>query len=348
MTRVGKFTAQGLFMSGVSDKVTQMSPSLPEHARALLAAGDIKTAVEYVTSAANRGDGDALYELGLWHVYGTPLARDFGIARTLFGRAGEAGHKTGALTHIVFVAIGAGTKADWHAAMKLLAKAAANDPTAARQCELIELMSLNKDGGPDRIPPVEHVSHSPDLRVIHALLSPAECAHVALTSAPHLMPSVVVDPRTGNQLPHPIRTSDSAVLGPLQQDVVIHALNLRIAAVTATREQQGEPLAVMRYAQHQQYRLHHDCLPGEANQRRATLIAYLNDGYSGGATHFPAIDHSIQGERGDAIFFFNTLADGSVDERGRHAGLPVTRGEKWICTRWIRSRDFDPWAMRRD
>ncbi|WP_428628989.1 hypothetical protein [Sphingopyxis sp.] len=38
--------------------------------------------------------------------------------------------------------------------------------------------------------------------------------------------------------------------------------------------------------------------------------------------------------------------NGDVDERSRHAGLSVTRGEKWICTRWIRARDFDPWGMR--
>ena len=77
-----------------------------------------------------------------------------------------------------------------------------------------------------------------------------------------------------------------------------------------------------------------------------TAIVYLNDDYDGGATQFPAIGTEFRGRTGDAILFRNTLADGQVDERSRHAGLPVTRGEKWICTRWIRARDFDPWGMR--
>ena len=324
-----------------------MRPSISEQTAVLLTAGSIEPAVALVTAAANRGDGDALYQLALWHVYGAPLMRDFGLARALFKRAGDAGHEVGALTHIVFVAIGAGAKPDWHAAIKLLEKAARTDPAAALQCAVLDGMSLDRNGFPNHLQGVRSLSRSPKLGIIDALFTPVECAHIIRISAAHLTPSVVVDPRTGAQMPHPIRTSDSAVLGPIQEDIVIHALNLRIAAVTNTREEQGEPLAVMRYTAQQQYRLHHDCLPGETNQRQSTLIAYLNQDYGGGATHFPAIDHDVKGREGDAIFFSNTRTDGAADESSCHAGLTVTSGEKWICTRWIRSVDFDPWGMRR-
>jgi prolyl 4-hydroxylase len=161
-----------------------------------------------------------------------------------------------------------------------------------------------------------------------------------------MLPSVVVDPATGKQLQNPVRTSDGTVLGPTQQDLVIHALNLRIALLTGTSEAQGEPMSVLRYAPGQQYKLHHDCLSGEVNQRERTFIAYLNSDYSGGATHFPATNLTCRGNIGDAIIFKNTLPDGSVDRRSQHAGLPVTSGEKWICTRWIRQNSFDPWGMR--
>ncbi len=324
-----------------------MPGSLSGRARALLAKGDIAAAVSLVTGAAQKGDGDALNELALWRVYGQPLPRDFGAARNLFERAGKAGNRAASLTHAVFVALGAGGAEDWHKAMRLLDEAAERDPAAASQKALLDAMALDPHGAPTVQPSLELLSQSPKVAIIRHLFTPAECAHVVTLAKPLLIPSVVVDPTTGRQTPHPIRTSDGAVLGPIQMDLVIEALNRRIAAVTGTRVEQGEPLAVLRYAAGQQYRLHHDCLPGEDNQRAMTLIAYLSDGFEGGATHFPAINAGIRGNPGDAIMFANTLADGQVDQRSQHAGLPVMRGEKWVCTRWIRSRDFDPWGMRR-
>jgi prolyl 4-hydroxylase len=322
------------------------SATIYEEANALLAAGNANAAVGLMTTAGGQGDGQALFQLALWHVYGDPLPRDFAAARALFGRAGAAGHSPGALTYAVFVAIGAGGPPDWTMAMKLLENAAMRDPAAARQIELLAAMQISPTGESQIKPQLEPLSVSPKLSVVSGLFTPAECAHIAAVASPHMTPSVVVDPSTHRQIPHPIRTSDGAVLGPIQQDVVTHALNLRIAAVTGTRVEQGEPLAVLRYGPGQQYRLHHDCLPGEVNQRGMSVIVYLNDDYAGGATQFPAITQTLRGSIGDAIIFSNILPNGGADERSRHAGLPVTRGQKWICTRWIRMQDFDPWGMR--
>lgn len=320
--------------------------TIVDQANARLDAGQPQAAVDLIIDAAKRGDGDALNELALWHAYGTPVPRSFAAAQELFEKAGAAGHRGAALTHAVFVAIGAGGPADWPAALALLGIAAKQNPVAARQRDLIAAMDLTPDRAPASLFPLEMLSDSPKIAVARALFTPEECAHVAALSAPKMMPSVVVDPATRREIPHPIRTSEGTVLGPIQQDLVIHALDRRLAMVTSSRVEQGEPLTVLRYTPGQQYRLHHDCLPGEANQRRMTAIVYLNDGYDGGATQFPAIATDFRGAIGDAILFVNTLPDGRVDERSRHAGLPVTRGEKWICTRWIRAQDFDPWGMR--
>ena len=75
-------------------------------ANALLDAGQAQAAVDLLINAAKNGDGDALHELALWHVYGSPVPRSFAAARALFEKAGLAGHRGGALTHAVFVAIG--------------------------------------------------------------------------------------------------------------------------------------------------------------------------------------------------------------------------------------------------
>jgi prolyl 4-hydroxylase len=332
--------------NAVRHRPVSASSSPTDNANSLLASGETAAAVRLLSDAAGRDDPEALYTLALWHVYGQPVPRDFGAARGLFARAGNAGHAQGKLTHAVFVAIGAGGPADWPAAVALLEAAAQNDPVAAKQVEVLAAMKLDAHGGPQSLPAIRALSASPRIGIAPALFTPSECAHVSALAGPRMTPSVVVDPASGRQIPHPIRTSDGTVLGPVQQDLVIHALNMRVAAITGTREAQSEPLAVMRYTPGQQYRLHHDCLPGEANQRIITLITYLNDGYRGGATQFPTLEIEFQASLGDALMFANVGRDGRVDERSRHAGLPITRGEKWICTRWIRGRDFDPWGMR--
>lgn len=307
----------------------------------------IEEAVQLAGTAASKGDADALHLLGLWHVYGHPVSRNFAAARRLFELAASAGHPTAVTTHAVFVAMGAGGVApDWESAVRLLRVAAHGNTVAAEQAALIDAMALDRNGLPTRVLAAEPLSGQPYVSVLRGLLTAPECAHIRTLANPLLMPSIVVDSKTGESVQHPVRTSDGAVLGPIQQDMVIEALNRRIAAVTQTAVEQGEPLTVLRYRPGQQYRLHHDCLPGETNQRGMTVICYLNDGFDGGATVFPAAGIEFRGQAGDAILFRNTLPDGRADEAGRHAGLPVTQGEKWIATRWIRHRDFDPWGMR--
>ena len=143
--------------------------------------------------------------------------------------------------------------------------------------------------------------------------------------------------------PDPIRTSHGAAFLPHDADLVIQRINLRLANTTRTDVGQGEALYVMRYTAGQQYRPHHDALPGLNTQRTVTAIAYLNDGYEGGATDFPDLSISVRGEPGDILIFQNTDPEGRAHPLMRHAGQPVTRGEKWIATRWIRGGQHDPY-----
>ncbi|MHA4837262.1 2OG-Fe(II) oxygenase [Sphingopyxis sp. MSC1_008] len=323
------------------------SQSLTVRAEALLNAGAVDDAVQLAATAARNGDADALHLLGLWHVYGEPVGRNFAAARRLFGLAADAGHSGAAITHAVFVALGAGGSApDWQDAVRLLRIAAENDGAAARQVALLDSMALDKEGSPRQLPETEALSLHPQVGVLRGLFTAAECTHVVALADPLLTPSIIVDSKSGKSMQHPIRTSFGAVLGPIQQDLVVHALNLRIAAATQTSIDQGEPLVILRYEPGQQYREHHDGLPGEPNQRSKTVIVYLNEDYVGGETSFPAADLAIKGREGDAISFVNTRLDGRIDERSRHAGQPVQRGQKWVCTRWIREKSFDPWGLR--
>jgi prolyl 4-hydroxylase len=45
---------------------------------------------------------------------------------------------------------------------------------------------------------------------------------------------------------------------------------------------------------------------------------------------------SVRARRGSAVYFEYHNQAGQVDHRLLHAGRPVTAGEKWIATKWVR------------
>jgi prolyl 4-hydroxylase len=157
-----------------------------------------------------------------------------------------------------------------------------------------------------------------------------------------LEPSVVIDVATGRQVRDPVRNSDGMGFTWPLENPAVHALNRRIAAASGTAVGCGEPLQVLRYRVGEEYKPHIDAIPGFANQRVLTMIVWLNDDYEGGETSFLAPGLKLRGQAGDGLLFANVDARGERDLRSVHAGLPVTRGEKYIASRWIRAETFVP------
>jgi len=301
-------------------------------------------AVAMLEAAGEQGDAVALAELATWYLRGDIVPRDLVRARAALRRAVVIGHVDAALREIAFAANGTGGARDWPGAISLLRQAAKNDPVAAQHLALLDKMRIDGLGNPLALPRAESLSQSPTILRFPGALSEAERMHIAGVAHADLQPAVVVDPNSGVNVAHPIRSSFGTALGPAQEDLVIIALNRRIAAMTGTAVENGEPLQVLRYTPGQQYRLHSDALPGAANQRTVTAIAYLNDGFGGGETDFPAIGVRVRPRAGDVLVFHNTLPDGRADPGARHAGLPVTSGAKWIATRWIRAQAYNAWT----
>lgn len=297
-----------------------------------------------VEALSSDGNPEALHRLAIWRLAGQPLPRDLPLARRYLRSAAASGHRDAARLEVALLANGSGGNIDFSAARALLEELAKVDAEALRQVSLIRRMTIDEQGMP--ISPIigAAVNTSPRILRFASFLTSDECREIASAAVNMLTPSVVVDPKTGLSTPNPIRSSDGALLGPTHEALTIRAINLRIAAASGTDVAQGEALAVLRYRGGQQYRLHHDAIGGARNQRCKTMLIYLNDGFLGGETNFPAIGKSIAPQAGDAILFDNVTGDGRIDQRSQHTGEPVRQGEKWLATRWIRSKPFDVWT----
>ncbi|OAN66437.1 hypothetical protein A7X12_12270 [Sphingomonas sp. TDK1] len=310
----------------------------------LLEQGDVRGAVALVEHYSASGNRDACFQLAMWLLVGSPIARDLSRAMLALNAAAAAGHGDAALMEVALVANGAGGSPDWPRALGLLRRAGEQGNAIAREhLALIEAMALDAAGDPRHLPPAEILNDSPRIFRLSKLLTPAECEHLALSAANLLQPALVFDPQTNRMVHHPVRTSDNAVVGPTRESLVVQAILRRVAAATGTDIGQGEQVSLLRYSPGQQYRPHLDAITGSTNQRIKTVLLYLNEGFGGGETRFDELGIEVVPRGGDALIFDNVLADGRPDPRARHAGLPVRAGVKWVATRWIRAAPYSPW-----
>lgn len=314
--------------------------SLFEQAAAIARSGSPEDGVRFIENAAEAGDPNANFIVAHWLLYGSDRPRDPAAACVHLQRAAEqgSGEALRVLAHLTASGIGRG--ANRERAVGLLEQAAGSDSVAAEELDMLaNVMSIGEASEKAR----ETVSADPHIEIVRALLLAEECGWLIRRASPLLKPSFVDDGRTGVGRPDPIRTSHGAAFVPHEADLVVQAITERIAAVTGTSPGNAEALYVMRYTPGQQYRPHLDALPGLDNQREWTAIAYLNDAFEGGATAFPDLGLSLRLEAGDLIIFRNSDDEKKPDPRMRHAGEPVTSGEKWVATRWIRHGPHDPY-----
>lgn len=310
-----------------------------QQAIALAAAGQVPQALLLLNRLAAAGDPAAMFQLAAWRIDGAIVPRDLAQARQWCRRAGEAGHDQAARFYVNMLANGTGGPADWQRALALLRARAAKDGPSRRQLDLVAAMALDETGDPLELPLGERLSKTPEVNLFRGAFTAAECAYMIEVAAPLLAPSTVRDPHTGRDVPHPGRTAHMVAFNWHNEDPAIHALNRRIAALSRTGVEQGEPLQVLRYAPGQEYKRHLDAVP-EANMRVLTMLVYLNDDYEGGETSFSVAGLDVRGRRGDALLFRNITAHRRPDPDAEHAGLPVKKGEKLIISRWIHERPY--------
>ena len=307
----------------------------------LSVAGRNPEAMLIITQLVGQQQPQAIAMLAELKWRGGMVPQDPVAARELWRRAAELGHAQSAEITTNLLANGVAGPRDWPAALDRLRGEARCSEHRKRALQLIEKMALDDAGSPLKLPAAERLAERPDVRRVERLFTAAECDYLRQLAEPAYEPSVVNDAR-GQPMRDPIRTSDGAVLHWMVEDPAVHALNRRMAAISGTSYEQGEATLILRYKGGQEYKPHFDFVRSEQNQRFMTVLVYLNHDYKGGETAFPEIDLKVKGRKGDALIFTSALPDRSVDPLSKHAGMPITQGVKYLCTKWIREKTWVP------
>jgi len=305
----------------------------------LAGAGRATEAIQLIRQLAEAGHADALFTLGDCYWRGAGVPQDLSRGRELFRVASAAGQPMAVRAYTNLLSSGIGGQRQWPEALRRLEQEARFDGLRAKMLEVIRGMDLDPNGNPLSVAPAEPVSERPHVRLHRAAFTGPECDFLILLAEPTYERSLVI--MDGRDVPDPIRTSEGSTFHWLIEDPATHAVNRRIAALSGTAVEQGEPLHILRYRPGQQYHPHHDWLP-PPNRRVMTVLVYLNDDYEGGETAFPKAGVKVKGRKGDALVFISALPNGDLDPISEHAGLPVQSGTKYLASRWIREKPHIP------
>lgn len=201
----------------------------------------------------------------------------------------------------------------------------------------------------DREVPVLLRMSKPVIAVLGNVLSEAECDELIRRAANQLQRSTTVDPISGTYQEITERSSEGTFF-PINADPFIARLDRRIAELMNCPVTHGEGLQLLHYRTGGEYRPHFDYFaadePGGAaqmvqgGQRVSTLVMYLNTAEQGGATIFPELGLEVLPSKGSAVYFEYANSCGQIDPLTLHGGAPVSQGEKWIVTKWMRQRPY--------
>ena len=195
---------------------------------------------------------------------------------------------------------------------------------------------------------VKILSVNDTIGLVHfkGLLSLDECAElIAIGSVSDAKPSMVVNGASEAAYETPGRCS-MVVAPSADAHPIIPEIRRRIELFSGVAQEHQEPLQILHYTRGGKYDIHYDAFSDGSPQlknggnRVLTVLLYLNDVEYGGWTQFPHLMANIVPTAGFGILFRNTDAQNRQLRESLHAGLPVTNGEKWIASIWIRENPY--------
>lgn len=302
---------------------------------------------------AAAGDPLSQYQLARILLVGREAPPDAAMALKLVRDACAQNFPQALLFHATLAALGFGRTQSWGDAISYVGQAAATgDERAQGQLAALGGVSgFKPEAWFEERPVIQHCD-APRVFTVKNFLSRDACAWLIDQARRRLVSARVKDPETGvAAVDEQMRTNSGAGFSAIESDLILQLTCLRISAAVGLPLIQQEPTNVLHYAPGQQYRSHYDFIVSgdeaafadelrRLGQRVCTVLVYLNDDYEGGETDFPRLNWQFKGETGDALIFWNLSATGERERFSLHAGLPVTSGEKWLLSKWIREKPY--------
>lgn len=180
--------------------------------------------------------------------------------------------------------------------------------------------------------------------ILQHFITPKQCKDIIQYSSDKLIDSEVVGGKYEN-----IRNSKQCWIS--KNDSLVKSMFDKISNMFNIPLENAEDLQVVRYLPNQYFNEHHDsCCDNNdkchvfiknGGQRKLTVLIYLNNEFEGGNTYFKNLNLKFKPPTGYAIIFF-PLANGTnkCHPLALHAGMPVTKGVKWIANLWYRESKF--------
>ncbi len=326
-------------LAAADDSAAQLA--LAEH---FAADGKNQLARNWFARAASSGNVPALRLLGINLLTQQPIVGGDGVA--MLRRADEAGDADAAHLCAMLAVQDFGLNQRWRIALECSTRAAERGSALARG----ELDLLAKSGGSlealTKPASIRMMFEAPCIGVLENFASAEICDWLVARARPRLSGALVYDSVQGGSRPDQDRSNSAVPFDLVQSDLILMTLRARIAATAGLVMYRLEPASVLHYAPGQRFEPHFDFLdravPAYARdvaangQRAVTFLLYLNDDFEGGETDFPKLDWRYKGRKGDALIFWNIQPSGMPDRQTFHAGLPPTKGEKWLLSQWIR------------
>jgi prolyl 4-hydroxylase len=136
-----------------------------------------------------------------------------------------------------------------------------------------------------------------------------------------------------------------------KDDPVAEKIIKNVCKIDGHSIEQAEDIQVVKYEPNGFYKEHHDsCCDNDDRcnefmkdgNRIVTMIIYLNDDFEGGSTKFPNLNKEYKPNKYSGLLFYPMNKDGDkCHENSLHAGMPITKGEKYIANVWIREKTLN-------
>jgi hypothetical protein len=318
---------------------------------------------------ARKGDARAMMELGARLLVGADVAQNPEEAATWLSAAADHDHVPALELLATIRAAGVLALPDWGGALDLLGKAAAIGSAAAQRQLVLLATGLRAPSDPRDAalawreaigkidisawmtpPPRIPICEAPRVRKAAPFAGPAVCDWIRGKTVGRMRAGTMYHPDLRMEQVDPHRSCGDFQFDILSTDLIVQAVRERIAALTKLPILAMEPPRVFHYDLGQEIKPHYDRFGnadrgygvegGYRGDRIVTFLLYLNDDFDGGDLDFPKAGFRAKGAKGDAIYFAHVDIKGEQDPLSLHAGMKVTRGEKYVLSQWIHDRPF--------